>query len=224
MSSKKQGLWYLIFAMIILGGICLEFIWAFMLEPCIFHVSLEEYTVTQTIFHWALTSISWVCAAMIVLKTTKKKLGIAVSDRGKVRKYPSKKRTLCVLALAACVIYSLVSSYLAWDGSKLLYELKNLGIVQWIFQYMYYAFETLMFFLIIVFAQKAFEKWIGYENFPYGGVIVALTWGLGHIVSKGSVATGCLAAVSGFVYGIIYLLTDRNAKWSYFLLFVCFIL
>lgn len=224
MSSKKQGLWYLIFAFIVLGGICLEFIWAFVLEPCIFHVSMEEYTAAQTIFHWVLTSISWICVAMIILQAAKMKLQFVLSGKERGRELLSNTRILCILGLAVCVVYSLVSTYLAWDGSKLLQELRSLGVLQWIFQYMYYAFETFMFFLIIVFAQNAFEKWFGHKKFPYGGIIVALTWGLGHVVSKGSMATGCLLAISGFVYGIIYLLTGRKAKWSYLLLFICFVL
>ncbi|MDI9412390.1 MAG: hypothetical protein QM401_02290 [Bacillota bacterium] len=39
----------------------------------------------------------------------------------------------------------------------------------------YYAFETALFTLILVFGHKAFELWLGKTNFPYGGVVLALT-------------------------------------------------
>lgn len=223
-TDKKFGFYYLILALIILGGICLEFIWAYALEPAVFHVPIEVYTTGQTIFHWILTCISWGCVAILILYTAKKKVGFSLIHTNNISAFDLKIRILCIIALIGCITFSLIISYASWDGSKVFIEFRNLGITQFIFQYIYYAVETFMFFLIIVFSQKAFEAWFGHTNFPYGGVIVALTWGLGHILSKGSVSTGIITAIEGFVYGIIYLLTNRNAKSSYLLLFICFIL
>lgn len=224
MSSKKTGVWFLISALFILGGICLEFVWAFLLEPAIFPVPMEEYTTGQHLFHWILTCVSWGCTAAIILLLTKKKTGFELFSGENHKSFLGKKQTIQILALTICIAFSLITSYLSWNGSKVLIELGNLGSILFLFQYIYYAFETFMFFMIIVFAQKAFEKWFGHINFPYGGIVVALTWGLGHILSKGSLSTGFYTAVCGFIYGIIYLLANRNAKVSYLLLFVCFIL
>lgn len=224
MINTKSGFSYLILALIIFGSIGLEFVWAYCFEPSVFHIPMEEYTAGQKIFHWILTCASWGCMAIVILHIAKKKIGFSLFRTDDISAFQSKIRALCMIGLAGCVIFSLILSYTDWSGSKVLMEFRKLGAIPFIFQYMYYAFETFMFFLIIVFAQKAFEEWFGHANFPYGGIIVALTWGLGHILSKGSVLTGCLTAVGGFVYGIIYLLTNRNVKVSYLLLFICFVL
>ena len=81
-----------------------------------------------------------------------------------------------------------------------------------------------MVLLIIVFGQYAFEKWFKNDKIPYGGILVALTWGLGHWFTKGSLGTGIYTAIGGFVFGSVYLLTRRNIKLSYLFLCIMFIL
>jgi len=66
--------------------------------------------------------------------------------------------------------------------------------------------------LIIIFGQTAFEKWFNNNKIPFGGILVALTWGLGHWLSKGSLITGLYTAVGGFVFGSAYLLTRREQE------------
>jgi hypothetical protein len=78
--------------------------------------------------------------------------------------------------------------------------------------------------LIIVFGQKAFEIWFKKENFPYGAVLVALTWGLGHAVTKGDLLMGLYGVFSGFMFGAVYLLVNRNIKIAYLILLIMFII
>ena len=91
-------------------------------------------------------------------------------------------------------------------------------------QYLYYLVEVVMVLLIIVFGQYAFEKWFKNDKIPYGGILVALTWGLGHWFTKGSLVTGIYTAIVGFVFGSVCLLTRRNIKLSYLFLCIMFIL
>ena len=72
--------------------------------------------------------------------------------------------------------------------------------------------------------KKVKKEKVNNNKIPFGGILVALTWGLGHWVSKGSLATGLYTAVGGFVFGSAYLLTNRNVKLSYILLCIMFIL
>lgn len=76
--------------------------------------------------------------------------------------------------------------------------------------------------LIIVFGQKACEKWFKNERIPYGGIVVALTWGLAHIFTKGEILVGLMAALGGFIFGIVYLLVNRDIKKTFLLLFIMF--
>ncbi|MBP5636739.1 MAG: hypothetical protein J6X25_04390, partial [Bacteroidales bacterium] len=80
-------------------------------------------------------------------------------------------------------------------------EFKSRGPILFPFQYVYYLFEVMLVLLIIIFGQMAFEKWFNNNKIPFGGILVALTWGLGHWLSKGSLFAGIYTAIGGFVFG-----------------------
>ena len=56
-------------------------------------------------------------------------------------------------------ILMIVFSYIDWNGSKVLKEFRYNGWLKFIFQYIYYVFEVGLVVLIVIFGQKAFEKW-----------------------------------------------------------------
>lgn len=51
---------------------------------------------------------------------------------------------------------------------------------------------------------------------------MGLTWGLAHIFTKGNLAIGLEGVVIGLLFGSLYLLLNRNLKWTYVLLFLLF--
>ena len=126
--------------------------------------------------------------------------------------------------LVVGTVLCLISTWIDWNGSKLLAEFRSRGPILFPFQYMYYFFEVSLVLLIIIFGQMAFEKWFNNSRIPFGGILVALTWGLGHWLTKGSLGAGLYTAVGGFVFGAAYLLTSRNVKLSYLFLCIMFIL
>jgi len=77
--------------------------------------------------------------------------------------------------------------------------------------------------LIIIFGQKAFEMWTKKKYIPWGGFLCAITWGLAHIFTKGSLTMGLIGALSGFMFGAIYLLVNRDVKKAYIFLFLMFV-
>lgn len=216
--ETETGYSYICLALYAFGGLGIEVIYAFCLEPLIYGASMEDWNVMESIIHWILTCITWGIITVGLIKTAKKKYGFDLLE--------SKPKTkvwqwICVLL---CVAFSLVMSYMDWNGFKVVKEFQSKGLLLFIFQYIYYVFETALFTLIIIFAQKAFEVWFKKENFPYGGIILALTWGLAHIFSKGSIQVGLLAALGGFIYGIAYLLLNRDIKKTLPVLFIMFML
>ena len=128
------------------------------------------------------------------------------------------------ILIVAGVVICLISTWIDWSGSKVLKEFAKRGPLLFTFQYVYYLFEVLLVLLIIIFGQMAFEKWTGSNKIPFGGILVALTWGLGHWMTKGTLGTGLYTAFGGFVFGSAYILTNRNLKLSYLLLCIMFIL
>jgi hypothetical protein len=128
-----------------------------------------------------------------------------------------------VVAILGIVVMAWAQS-LDWGGFKPLLELQSHGTLLFVFQYVYYFFETILFSLIIIFGQRACEIWFKRENIPYGGIVLALTWGLGHILSKGSLWVGLLSAAAGFLMGASYLVVGRDYRKALPLLYVMFVI
>ena len=195
-----------------------EGILAYGIEQNIYGVSINDYNSVQMIVHWILTYIVWGASVFAICRCAKKKgHDLFAKNDSKIKPW----QWVCiVIGVAAC----LISSWIDWNGSKVLQEFASRGALKFVFQYIYYMFEVSLVMLIIVFGQKACETWFVKKNIPYGGIIAALTWGLGHWASKGSLAAGVFSAVCGLALGSVYLLTGRKTKLSYALLCIMFIL
>lgn len=216
--KKTTGWDYLSLALLAFGGLGMEVLYAFLLEPIIYGAQMSDWTTPQTICHWILTCITWGIAAFLLCRHSKKKYEfdlLAKGERIKVWQW---------IAALVCIAVVLVSSCIDWNGSKVITEYQRNGTLKFVLQYIYYLFETALFTLIIVFGQKAFETWFKRRNIPYGGIICALTWGLAHMFTKGSVTTGLLSAFCGFSFGVVYMLLGRDIKKTYVALAIMFIL
>ena len=213
-----SGLGVLKYGLAAFGALAGEAVIAYGIEQNIYGVSIENFSTPQMILHWMLTCLMWGLCGFFICRSAKKH-GYDLFAKNDAVIKPWQWGCIA-LGVAAC----LASSWIDWQGSKVLKEFASNGAVRFVFQYIYYMFEVSLVMLIIVFGQKACEKWFGNENIPYGGIIAALTWGLGHWASKGSLAAGIFSAVCGLALGSVYLLTNRKAKLSYALLCVMFIL
>ena len=58
---------------------------------------------------------------------------------------------------------------------------------------------------------------------PYGGLFLACTWGLIHILTQ-DFSTGVYAFLVAIVYGVIYLLLNKNTRWAYLGILVLFVM
>lgn len=216
--KEAKGRNYLDFALYAFTGLGIEAIYAYLLEPAIYGRAMSEWNVVQSICHWILTCVTWGVIAFLIVKYAYKCYGFNIfENKGKIKVW----QWILTIICAALV---LVSNYIDWNGFKVLKEFQSKGTLKFIFQYIYYLFETCLFMLIIVFGQKAFEKWLHKENIPYGGIVVALTWGMAHWMTKGNLFTGLFTAACGFGFGVVYLLLNRNIKWTYVVLCIMFML
>ncbi len=69
--------------------------------------------------------------------------------------HKSKLRAWQYLGIVICLLVSIASHYVDWGGFKPFLEFQALGLLKFVFQYIYYLFEAFLFSLIIVFRQKA---------------------------------------------------------------------
>ena len=217
MVKKASGIHFLLLAILAFAGIGLEVVLAFGIESLIYGTPLNEWSDKQTSLHWIITCTLWGAVSFGIVRLAKKKYGFDLFQRG------SKLSVWQWLLVVIFIIGSLTISYFDWNGSKVIREFHANGPVRFVFQYIYYIFETILVTLILIFGQKAFEKWFHRENIPYGGIIVAITWGLGHFFTK-DIWTGIVCMISGLAFGSVYLLVNRDIRKAFPILWIMFVL
>ena len=213
----KEGFFDLLMVLIAFAGLGFEAVLAFMIEPLLYGCDMKSWSVTQNVIHWILTCIVWGLTGFLVIRLAKRFEDFDIFKKGKKMK---RWQWLLVILI---IIFSLIISYIDWNGSKVLKEFNANGPVKFVFQYIYYCFEVVLVTLILIFGQLAFEKWFKRKNIPYGGIVVALTWGIAHIFTK-NLYVGIITMISGLAFGSVYLLTNRDIKISYVILWLMFVL
>ncbi|MBP5744983.1 MAG: hypothetical protein J6W58_01620 [Lachnospiraceae bacterium] len=213
----KEGFFDLLMVLIAFAGLGFEAVLAFMIEPLLYGCDMKSWSVTQNVIHWILTCIVWGLTGFLVIRLAKRFEDFDIFKKGKKMK---RWQWLLVILI---IIFSLIISYIDWNGSKVLKEFNANGPVKFVFQYIYYCFEVVLVTLILIFGQLAFEKWFKRKNIPYGGIVVALTWGIAHIFTK-NLYVGIITMISGLAFGSVYLLTNRDIKISYVILWFIFVL
>lgn len=218
-STKKiTGMDFLNLSLYAFAGLGMEVVLAYFIEPAIYGRDMSKWNSIQTILHWVLTCLVWGIISYLLIKFSSERYGFSIINR------TDKIKTHQWVSVILCVIIVSIFDYITWGGLKLVLEFKNNGLVKFIFQYIYYLFETGLFMLIIIFGHKAFETWFGRSDIPYGGFVLALTWGLVHWFTKGNLLIGLSVALSSIIYGVVYLLLNRDLKWTYFTLVIMFVL
>lgn len=215
MGEKKVGASdYLALGLYAFAGFGLEVVLSMFL-PSIFGVESSEYTLIHHCIHWVLTCILWGSMALFLIRLSKKKYSF---DIMKLNEMPNSKGWL--LAVVVSVIAIIVTTFV-WGGFKPVQEYN--GIVKSIFQNIYYLFEAALILLTIAFGQKFGETLLKRGSLPYGGIFLALTWGLIHILLQGT-QTGVYAFFMSILYGTVYILLKKNIRYSYIMIAIIFIL
>lgn len=215
---KNEGCQYFKYAMLSFGGLGLEGIYAYLLEPLFYGHSINEFTTPEWILHWSITIITWLMVAYLIIRSARNNLNFQL--KGINSKWTP------VGIIASCILIGLmvVSNFIDLGQLKIVHEFQALGILKFVFQHLYYLAEVILFMLIIVFGQKGFENLFSASNIPYGGILVGLTWGLAHWVTKGSIWIGLGGTLLGFLFGTIYLFLGRDLKKTYLVLALTFII
>jgi len=218
MNDKKvTGFDYLWLSLYAVAGFCFELLLVFIEQ--VIGININNSTSLQMIIHWVITIIAWALIGISITKLGKK------TTNFDIWKNTNKKIKLGqVVAIILCFVINLTVKYIDWNGFKVIQEFQSRGALLFIVQYLYYIAEGFLISLVIVYGQKACETWFKKENIPYGGIILGLTWGLGHILSKGSITVGLLSAIAGVLFGAVYLLVNRDYKKAFPIITLLFML
>lgn len=191
---------YLGYALYAFGGLGIEIL-LMMLETNLWGISNNQWTISQNLIHWTVTCLIWGVLAFLLLKQIPK-------QRPKIKKGNAGAAGLIILV-------SIVYTTYVWNGLKPIIEFTNNGLFKFVVQYVYYACESILILLIIVFGQMFFEKMVGRKShLPAGSIILALTWGLIHILTQG-ISTGVYACIQACLFGFVYLALNKRIAISY---------
>lgn len=207
--KENTAMDYLGYALYAFGGLGLEIL-LMMIETSFWGVPSGSWTIKQHIIHWSITCLIWGVIGLTLMKQS--------------IKICSKIKKVNWFMAGAIIIISIVYTSITWNGFKPAIELSNNGIVKFIVQYLYYAVESLLILLIIAHGQMAFQKWFKNMNhIPFGALLLSMTWGIIHILTQG-MATGIYACVQSFLFGCIYLVLNKDIKYSYLAIAFMFML
>lgn len=198
--KENTAMDYLGYALYAFGGLGLEIL-LLMIETSFWGVPSGSWTIKQHVIHWSITCLIWGVSGYTLMKQS-------IKIRSKINK-------VNWFMAGAIIVISIVYTSITWNGFKPAIELSNNGIVKFIVQYIYYAVESLLILLIIAHGQMAFEKWFKNMNYiPFGALLLAMTWGIIHILTQG-MATGIYACIQSLLFGSIYLILNKDIKYSY---------
>lgn len=168
-----------------------------------------------------LTAILWSAVALFLIHYAKSRFNFDVFSIS--RSLENKK-----LILIICLVFSvIVVSTIGFGGFKPVVEFNGeleKSIIAFIFHLFYYFAECSLIVLVIAFGQKFFESQFGLsERFPSGGLLLAITWGLIHFLLQGF-SGGLYTIFFSVVAGCIYLLCQKDIRWTYLFVAIAFIL
>lgn len=185
---------------------------------------MQEETILRDIIGKSVTTIIWVITIFLVMRYNKK---IKLFNTKKIE-----KGKLWIIAYAVIVILMIaINLLLKGNGTiQLIHEFtlftdkyETPGIVVFLIQIVYYLCEAALATFIIIFGQAWGEKKFEKLMIPYGGVVLAITWGAIHFLSK-DVLVGLYGIGISLLIGIGYLVAKKNPIFVYILALIIFMI
>ncbi|MBR6402149.1 MAG: hypothetical protein IKS48_02040 [Eubacterium sp.] len=214
---------YLWLSLLSFGAFMLEYFSIFVIEPMLLHVDIGNYTVDQRSVHCIIMAFVWTVFIAILLFFSRKHLH-----------FPSRENKEENLSLGnwiitfICLIGCKILTFIDWHTLKVVGEIQDKNIYQFCAQYLYYVLEVMLVVLIIIYGQKAIENLLKKESpIPYGGIILAVTWGAFHFVSRGvglEIWNGISTMIFSVLSGVMYLRLNRRWLYSYLFIAVGYLL
>ena len=214
---------YLWLSLLSFGAFMLEFFSIFVIESAFLNVDIWNYTTNQRSIHHIIMVFMWAVVIVMLLFFSRKYFNFP-SGRNKEEKISLKNW----LITFACLIGCKILTFIDWHTLKIIGEAQNKNTYQFLTQYLYYIFEVMLVILIIIYGQKAIETLLKKESpIPFGGIILAMTWGAFHFVSRGvglEIWNGISTMIFSVLSGVMYLRLNRKCLYSYLFIAIGYLL
>ncbi len=223
MAREVKWTKYLWLSLLLFGAFMLEYFSIFVIEFMILHVDIWNYTANQRSVHCMIMVFIWAVVIVMALFFSQKYYHFP--SRENKEDHPSLKNWVITFA---CLICCKILTFIDWHTLKVFGEVQGKNAYQFCAQYLYYLFEVMLVTLIIMYGQKAIETLLKKESpIPFGGIILAVTWGAFHFVSRGvglEIWNGISTMIFSVLSGVMYLRLNRKCLYSYLFIAVGYLL
>lgn len=214
---------YLWMSLLSFGAFMLEYLSIFVIEVLILHVDIQNYTTHQRSIHCIIMAFMWAFFIGAFLLFSRKRYHFPV--RGNNKDKISLKNWIVAFV---CLIGCKMMTFIDWHTLKIIGEAQGKTVFQFCAQYLYYIFEVALIVLIIIYGQKAIEALLKKESpIPFGGIILAMTWGAFHFVSRGvglEIWNGISTMIFSVLSGVMYIRLNRKYLYSYLFIAIGYLL
>ena len=215
----KKNVGFILLALLAFLGLCAEFV-LMLIEQHVNGMDIAQWSVSQLIQHWQIIIPVWLIVSVVVILLSKILCSFNVFEP-----HSTPSGWQLILGIVLPVIFAVVVSIIG-GGPGFVRTLKAASLTFFTLQNIYYLLEMLLSGLIISLSQQAITDSSGKRNmFPWGGLVLGLTWGLGHYITKGDVSIALIAFVIAIFFGLIFNLTGKDLKKAWplmYLVFACF--
>lgn len=221
---KKNIKWtdFLWLSLITFAFFMLELLSFGVIEPILFQSLYAGNTVLQKSLHSIITAILWCIAIFLIIRFSERKYNFYIKEEEIKEIIGFKGWSLTGVCLICCKIITFID----WNTLKVIGEFQKKEFTQFICQYVYYFFEVALVLLIMIYAQKAFEVLLKRRSkIPFGGLILASTWGAFHFISTGiDFWNGFSCMIFAVLSGIIYITLKRKVSFAYIVIAIGYLL
>lgn len=193
-----------------------------MLEPV---AGMAAGGVGASLAHWFITIVLWVSGSLALALWARRHTEFTLRGEGS----PS-NLALRSAAIVALIVMTLAAQWILRGGmlppfaeyAAFSDRFGDAGLALWLVQVVYYVAEVGVMVLIIAFGQRAGERWFALPWIPWGGIVLALSWGLVHFLTQDA-ATGVYGIALALIMGSVFVLARRSLLVSFPLLVVMFV-
>ena len=214
---------YLWLSLLSFGAFMLEYFSIFVIESILMHTDIWNYTANSKSVHCIIMAFMWSVVIAVLLLLSQKYLHFPTRE--------NKEEKLCLknwIITFVCLIGCKILTFIDWHTLKVVGEVQGKNIYQFCAQYLYYVVEVMLVVLIIIYGQKAIETLLKKESpIPFGGIILAVTWGMFHFVSRGvglEIWNGISTMIFSVLSGVMYVRLSRKCLYSYLFIAIGYLL
>ena len=213
MAMKKREIQTPVFFLLgALGLIGLHLEYAVLaVEKLIFSKDYNEFTITESVTHWIIVCVVWGFIGLIMFYIAARVYGL------NILKKENKPSSRGIIVMVMLLSSSIGVKYLLLGGWQMAVDFKREGWFQFIFLYIYYLFEAVLLTFGAMFLQEGCERLIKIksEYIPWGGTLLALTWGIIHFLTNFDIKMAIFYTAVAFFIGCAHLAAHKNLYISY---------